>query len=999
MTELEVARERALSAITEFRRMLPMLTGFARAYSGNPLVRVVASISETYTDGKVIHIEVPLSLADKVKHDVDKCGKWDINNVQMCPACVIRNDIVWSLYHEISHIWAESFAKIGQRELRDVSQFALAHLREAGVKISPEFVRLVEDNKIQTMDIGWATLCKGIAPFLDTLANCFEDARVNYLMEKARPGLTRWRRSMEYRLLSGSTTRYNARAKREVTTSWSDRPYNFQMGISLYMAALDGLDGMTYLAHNEYVRECMKDPRILEIVNSIRETPTQANAFVASVKSLAIMQEMGFFGPPELPTPTSEEDDDDSKEEREDDEAEDDSSDEYEDAQGEDDDEADGDEEDKDWGDDEEDGEDDQDDEDEGGEEGDDSKEDGEDDSEDGDGELESESPEASGNEEGDEDSDSSSEADDDDSGSGDGSGGEADEDDSEYDEYLQPFPNQELPSEGHEDQDDSDEEGQDSLGEDEEVPMGGDDSGDDGDQSQDPSSDKTHGSPELGSGEAARDESEEGETEDPGDGNEDGGAEPDESDVGEDEGDDDSPGEEHGEGDEDETGTGESGDSTPSSEVGEETGEDGVDGEGVEGGNQSGEDEGSEKDSKPEAESTLESTSDKNKGGAKKSATGDRTLPEDTTTTEEPERPSAQDNWGDDEEVLEELDEFFGHSHGDEEGEGVDPLTKSALVQALKTEHWFDRIPRNVTSVRWHRDGDHWTDKNDVSTARAWTHAYRGTGYNFYRYSREELGIDGDFTVPLGVIGRAILKARIAFGNNAKRHEDRNQKTGRVDSRVLGKRGPVDDPRVFKKGRRPEKRDYFVVITGDLSGSTHGENLLLIKRAMMTQAEILSRLGIKFVVWGHSAQQEPLTQAEADAGKEYNWAVQMYVIKDAHEAWNDVTRGRLTELGPDDHNLDGHTLQLARREAESTRATDKIIMYYTDGAMPAANAVEELEILRSEIEYCKRKGINLMAVGIRTDSPEQFGFDYVRVDEDDDMLKVVSHLEKRLLR
>ena len=82
----------------------------------------------------------------------------------------------------------------------------------------------------------------------------------------------------------------------------------------------------------------------------------------------------------------------------------------------------------------------------------------------------------------------------------------------------------------------------------------------------------------------------------------------------------------------------------------------------------------------------------------------------------------------------------------------------------------------------------------------------------------------------------------------------------------------------------------------------------------------------------------------------------------------------------------------------DRVQATDKIILYCTDGKMPAENHDEELEILQREIKICKQKGYTLLGVGIRTDSPVRHGLDTVQVDEHSDVVKVVRHLEKRLL-
>jgi cobalamin biosynthesis protein CobT len=119
--------------------------------------------------------------------------------------------------------------------------------------------------------------------------------------------------------------------------------------------------------------------------------------------------------------------------------------------------------------------------------------------------------------------------------------------------------------------------------------------------------------------------------------------------------------------------------------------------------------------------------------------------------------------------------------------------------------------------------------------------------------------------------------------------------------------------------------------------------------------------------------------------------------VKKVDEPWNDATRKRLSNLGPLASNFDGHTLEFHRKLLEQRRESDKVLIYYTDGDMPAANYTEELEILQREINTCKQKKISLLAVGINTMSPQDHGFDTVRVDSDEDINKVVAQLERRL--
>jgi hypothetical protein len=75
------------------------------------------------------------------------------------------------------------------------------------------------------------------------------------------------------------------------------------------------------------------------------------------------------------------------------------------------------------------------------------------------------------------------------------------------------------------------------------------------------------------------------------------------------------------------------------------------------------------------------------------------------------------------------------------------------------------------------------------------------------------------------------------------------------------------------------------------------------------------------------------------------------------------------------------------------------VILYYSDGKMPLENYYEELEILQREIATCKQRGITLLGVGIRTDSPQSHGLDTVEVNDSSDIGRVVNHLEKVLVR
>jgi hypothetical protein len=305
-------------------------------------------------------------------------------------------------------------------------------------------------------------------------------------------------------------------------------------------------------------------------------------------------------------------------------------------------------------------------------------------------------------------------------------------------------------------------------------------------------------------------------------------------------------------------------------------------------------------------------------------------------------------------------------------EGDETDAIDV-AIIQGI----YFETESRNIRGVRFHLH-------DDVDAE------YRGAWEN-HSYNRDAR--ECDLSTPESILGKALLKARRVFEDNARAKNERNRKNGRVNARSLGRRAPFDDERLFKKRTLPGKKDYCVIIGVDVSGSTVGRNILLEKQAVSAQAELLHRLGVEFAIYAHSGDVHDYSK-----GRRGGVDLDIYPIKLANEPWDTKSKQRLQDLGSASANLDGHALEFLRKRADESRATDKIILYYSDGQMPAENRDEELVILQREIRTCRTKGYTLLGVGIRTDSPKAHGLDTVRVNEPADLSKVVDHLEKRLV-
>ena len=307
-------------------------------------------------------------------------------------------------------------------------------------------------------------------------------------------------------------------------------------------------------------------------------------------------------------------------------------------------------------------------------------------------------------------------------------------------------------------------------------------------------------------------------------------------------------------------------------------------------------------------------------------------------------------------------------------EGEESGPSTRTgrggikgeiveAIERAIRQVDFFDSPSENVSGVKV---------VTRASNEFGWSGLYK---------SRAPLEVSERILAP------ALSKLRLLFTNNQRREEMRGMKSGKIDARVLGRRAPLGDERIFKKRRLPGKKDYFVLIGMDVSGSTSGEVLARIKTAVFAKAELLNRLGVPFAVYAHAG-------GGADDG---GAQVCLMEVKSLHAIWDKKAIQALTDLDAYGGNLDGHTLEFYRKRAQESSAEKRMILYYTDGAMPAANYDEELEILQREIEICKKQGISLVGVGVGTDSPTRHGLDTIRLDSMEDIPLVVDELRKRI--
>lgn len=348
----------------------------------------------------------------------------------------------------------------------------------------------------------------------------------------------------------------------------------------------------------------------------------------------------------------------------------------------------------------------------------------------------------------------------------------------------------------------------------------------------------------------------------------------------------------------------------------------------------------------------------------------------------------------------------FGGHGHDDELPTVEEMADQAEVERAVQQGDHFDEPSRNVFGVNEHYFGKPVYNKNgfDLSARFAWYKREHKCPYCQRQVWEESVDCRAKWNheaddmgyrieVDASLITASLGRLRVVFSDNRKARQVRNLKAGRINTKAL-RRVPVQDDRLFQKKREPGAKDYFVVIGLDNSGSTAGRELGVIKAAGLHKAEMLTKLGIDFAMYAHNGSPHGYA---GSFHRTNTMDLDIVVIKAPGERWTEVTRQRLRDLGPGGFNLDGHALEYYRKACDGHRATDKVILYYTDGAMPNENYEEELHTLQREIRTCVQRGYSVVGIGVGTDSPRKHGLDTIQIDSVEDVPLVVKELERRL--
>ena len=782
--------ERAERAVKSFRALQPTLSAFARVLTGNPTIRVeMATRDNGSTDGKRIFFRPPIALGDNLEHQRRLCDKRDIEKQLLCSACAVREEVLTTIYHEIAHLCYDSFEKTTEE---DQANLTAAAVKEVGGKYSEAIAARIKQAPAWTKNtyIGMANL---ISPFLPIVVNALEDARVNRALFEARKGTKVMFDASMYRVFTEGVEQKDENGE-IIVKMWNEYPLNMQALVGIFCKA-SGYDYTDWFVPS--IVAALGDEELTNLVNQMRTVRSAGAVYHLSFPVLNRLRELGYCKSeidPEL--------EEDEKEEESDDSAE--SDEESEQAE----------------------------------------KDSGKDDSE-SDSSGDSETPTndgepcSSGSPSEGESPDGAPENGDEGEGEGAGEGGTSDDsdgtaDDSETEVSSGGGDSEESSGSGSSDSEDSDMDETDDSG----SGSGGSESDSNGSSGEATSDAKPDGDgSNSDSSESGESTPEDGETDGSFEGkgdisaNTSGTSQSDPSadeprpDAGE--GDDQDSSDDNGE-----TGS-EAGDSLQPSDNSRDLSNPEDDVHSPEGGKTEGVELADGEDRKKGSDDSdldLDAVQEASEGDGRDSDNPSETGDEDDSELID---TGADDGTGGIELIENEANDckplpmgtpedckrglLIIGDHEEKPKSIEETVEDDAIDRALIQGIYFETPSQKIFGVREHHYGQPiMIDGYNLS---------KGWKGDYDNYSRRYIsGGAGDFTPSEKVLGPALVRMRVAFSDNQRGKEVRGRRSGKVDARVLGKRAPHGDDRLFKKKLLPGKKDYVVVIMMDLSGSTIGK-------------------------------------------------------------------------------------------------------------------------------------------------------------------------------
>jgi len=247
------------------------------------------------------------------------------------------------------------------------------------------------------------------------------------------------------------------------------------------------------------------------------------------------------------------------------------------------------------------------------------------------------------------------------------------------------------------------------------------------------------------------------------------------------------------------------------------------------------------------------------------------------------------------------------------------------------------------------------------------------------------------------GMVGPVARNLERAFAARNKSLWQQGQTRGKMASQSLYKLSAGDD-RIFKTRIDHKTREIVVSLVVDCSGSMGGAKIHTAMCSAWVMSEVLQKLGIKHEIigfttaWLEGAADNALYDEMRNSTRDFDRYEPLHfpMFKGFDERFNIEVKKRVSSFarvsGIMASNIDGESIQFAyerlSKEALRGKPKGRMMIVFSDG-MPAGS-VESRKLnahLKHVVKRIEADGVNIVGVGIQSDSVSHFYRKNVKID------------------
>ncbi|MET2951250.1 hypothetical protein ABXV18_24520 [Vibrio owensii] len=257
------------------------------------------------------------------------------------------------------------------------------------------------------------------------------------------------------------------------------------------------------------------------------------------------------------------------------------------------------------------------------------------------------------------------------------------------------------------------------------------------------------------------------------------------------------------------------------------------------------------------------------------------------------------------------------------------------------------------------------------------------------------------------GMTGTLQKGLERAFRAANKSRWEGGKKRGRVNNAALS-RLLNNDPRVFRTREEMKTKEVAVTLLIDCSGSMSGGRINVATETAWALAEVLSKLNINFEVLGFTTDDAQWRKDEFKSmydemmgkGSVEEWSrlepVYIPIFKGFNERFGVEQKKRLSSVTRTRflaNNVDGESLEYAAERLLRQKEPGKTIIVLSDGAPCAYGSTWGFQKhLKEVVANLKKKQVNIVGIGIQTDSVKSYFPKSVVIDRVEDLPTTVMH-------